>query len=213
MNTINKRLLPFRSFDENDVVNEYSLDTTGEYGMLVKISRGDLDDVQGELADSFGSDFDRVSSPYWGVKNKITPSTSGDTKYDVLGLTLYSTLSEDENGENLKYNRQKGIELHSVISGKAVPVVGKGRFTLGVDAYTVTGGAPNPTGAAVQGSVGDVVVPSNYEVGKFDIVPASVIEATGTPALPTEYGSNQVLGRVMATGNGLGGMVQVQLDI
>jgi len=214
MNTINKRLLPFRSIDENDVVNEYSLDTTGEYGMLVKISRGDLDDIQGEVADSFGAEFDRVTSPYWGVKNKVTQSTSGDTKYDVLGLTLYSTFDVDENGQLLKFYRQKGIEMHSVISGKAVPVVGKGRFTLGIDAYTVTGGAPDPTGTdAVQASIGNLLVPSNYVDGKFDIVPATVIEATGTPGLPTEYGSDQVLGRVLKTGNGFGGMVEVQLNI
>ena len=213
MNTINKKLLPFRSFDENDVINEYSLDTTGEYGQFVKVSRGNLDDVQGQVADSFGADFDRVSSPRWGVKNKITACTSGDTKYDLLGITLYSTLSHDENEEQLKFYRQKGVELHSVISGEAVPVIGKGRFTLGPEAYTVTGAAPNPTGTdSVQASIGNLVVPSNTEDGKVDIVPASWVQpATG--AAFQRYQDDQVLGKVIGTGNAFGGAVYVSLNI
>ena len=38
------RLLPFRQYDDNDVINFYSLDTiTGEAGSVVRVSEADLD--------------------------------------------------------------------------------------------------------------------------------------------------------------------------
>jgi hypothetical protein len=210
MNKVNKKLLPFRSYSENDVVNEYSLDQLGEYGMFVKVSRGDLDDIQGEVADNFGASFDRSRSPQWGAKNKITPTTSGDTKYDVLGVTLWSTLANDENGQLLKFDKQKREELYAVISGDAVPVATKGRFLLGPEAFTVTGSAPNATGVdSVKPSLGDVVVPSNTEAGKVDIVPTSSIVAS--PSTATEYGENQILGKVIATGAMFSGTAEVIL--
>lgn len=210
MNKVNKKLLPFRSYNENDVVNEYSLDQLGEYGMFVKVSRGDLDDIEGQVADSFGASFDRSRSPQWGAKNKITPCTSGDKKYDVLGITLWSTLASDENGELLKFNKQKQEELYAVISGDAVPVATKGRFLLGPESFTVTGAAPNATGVdSVKPAPGYVVVPSNTENGKVDLVPTSSI--VSSPSAATEYGSDQILGKVIATGAMFSGTAEIIL--
>jgi len=210
MNKQNTKLLPYRSYDENDVINEFSLDRHSEYGDFVKISRGDLDDLEGQIADDFGASYDRVTSPFWGVTNKITLTTSGDTKYDVLGVTLMSTLQYDENGEQLKFNKQKRHELFAVLTGQAVPVVGKGRFTLGHDGYLVAGVTPD-AGAGTQGNIGDVIVPSNSVDGKVDCVPTSAIVASPTSA--TEYGEDQILGKVLATGTYGDGSLYVSMNV
>jgi hypothetical protein len=209
MNTVNKRLLPLRTVSEHDVVNEYSLDRTGDAGMFVKVLAGNLNEPYGQVAADFGASFDRVTSPRWGSLKKITPTTSGDTKYEFFGITTYSTLEQDENAQQLKFYKQKGDELHSVISGQSVPVATKGRFQLGPDAYTVTGSAPNPTGTnSVQAAVNWVVVPSNFTAGKVDLVPKTRL-VNQTSGVSTEYGKDQVIGKVIGSGNAFGGVVDV----
>src|SRR5690606_29342937 len=141
---------------------------------------------------------------------KVTPITSGDTKYDVLGVTLMNVLTHDENGMPLDFYAQKRVELFAVQSGQAVPVIGKGRFTLGVDAYTVTGAAPLPA-SGISPNIGDVVVPSNTAEGKVDIVPQSALSAS--PSGANQYGYDQVLGKVLATGTEFGGSVYITLDV
>ena len=215
MNTYNKRLLPYRSVNESDIVNEYALDRTGDYGMFVKVSRGDSNDIQGQVAASYGASFDRVTSPRWGVKNEITPTVSGDDKWDLLGVTLFNTYEVDENGIPLKFYRQKLTELHAVLSGHACPVATRGRFTLGVDACTVTGGALG-TGAG-QGfpSPGWVGCISDFAAGELDFVPTSRVNTTGGSAGNTEgyYTNEQVVAKVLATGQELGGSVYIQLGV
>lgn len=207
MNTQNKRLLPYRNYDPHDVINGlYSLDRYSEFGLFVKVGSANLDDADGIVADSFGAEFDRTLSPHWGVKQKVTPITSGDTKYDVLGITLKSVLETDENGMPLKFYARKRDELNAVVSGKAVPIATRGLFTLGVDAYQVTGATPSAANG-IQANVGDVLVPSNSEEGKVDIVPLTSIVAN--PSGATQYGENQIIGKVISTGSLFDGCVQV----
>jgi hypothetical protein len=135
------RLLPFRQYAEEDVVNLYAsdkvnaqVDTTqgdGDAGLFVKVSAGDfsLDPIQ--YADS--SYLGKTNYPFIGrdqypsVPLRITPAASGDT---VLGITLLQTALADENGEKLLYYPQKKLETQSVLTGEAVPVLGKGIITL-----------------------------------------------------------------------------------
>jgi hypothetical protein len=69
---------------------------------------------------------------YPEVNLKITGSTSGDIP---LGITLYQTAKNDENGEKLLYNPQKQEELQAMLPGQAVPVATKGIFTLAASAF------------------------------------------------------------------------------
>lgn len=208
MNIQSKRLLPYRVYDEADVIVEYALDGTGDLGQFVKVAAADLDDESGIVDDSFGADFDRVSSPRWGSKNSVTLITSGDTKAEVLGITLKNTWETDENGQLLKFNKQKKEELFAVISGEPTQIVGKGRFHLGPEAFQVTGSAPSKTNLP---NVKDLVVPSNTSNGVVDIVPKAKIVAT--PSGVDQYSSDQILGSVIATGSKHGGTVVVKLDI
>tara|TARA_Y100001938_G_scaffold144695_1_gene219802 strand:- start:3134 stop:3820 length:687 start_codon:yes stop_codon:yes gene_type:complete len=135
------RLLPFRQYAEEDVVNLYSMDAAndqvdtaqgdGDAGIFVKVSAGDfsLDPIQ--YADN--SYLGRTDYPFIGrdqypsVPLKISAATSGSA---VLGVTLLQTALKDENGEKLLYYPQKKLETQSVLTGEAVPVLGKGIVTL-----------------------------------------------------------------------------------
>ncbi len=137
------RLLPFRQYDENDVVNLYSLDANSlstslklmdpnddganADGVLVKVTEGNmnLDTVDvgedGRFQGSYNSPVGR--NPYPTNPLKVAPAGSGDA---VLGVTLRQTLSVDENGESLLFNPVKKDELNAVLSGQTVPVLTKG---------------------------------------------------------------------------------------
>jgi hypothetical protein len=142
------RILPFRQYSDHDVVNMYSviasdvLDSTtgtgaGDAGVFVKVSDGNFDNdpVTYQTNDYLGD----TSYPFLGttemypeVNLKITGAKGED---HALGLTLYQTAKNDENGEKLLYNPQKQEELQAMLPGQAVPVATKGIFTLSSAAF------------------------------------------------------------------------------
>ena len=136
------RLLPFRQYDENDVINFYSLDTeTGEAGSVVKVSAANLSDdpvqyVERGDADSYQNTMGKGLSLYPEVPYKVSKmvATGGNDK--ALGILLRDVRAKDENGENLLYYPQKKEELQCVVSGEAVPVATKGLFTINVNGLT-----------------------------------------------------------------------------
>lgn len=149
------RILPFRQYDENDVINLFALENTyvnesttdsgnGDAGVFVKVSAGDfnLDPVAyGDNSYLGKTDYPFVKAQYPSVQLECAPAISGDS---CLGLTLRQTAKQDENGEKLLYNPVKAEELFCVLPGQAVPVATKGVFTLTANGYsgalTVGGG-------------------------------------------------------------------------
>lgn len=142
------RILPFRQYSDHDVVNMYSvidsdvLDSTtgsgaGDAGVFVKVSDGNFDNdpVTYQTNNYLGNTdypFLGTTEMYPEVNLKITGSTSGEIP---LGMTLYQTAKNDENGEKLLYNPTKQTELQAMLPGQAVPVATKGIFTLSADAF------------------------------------------------------------------------------
>jgi len=142
------RILPFRQYSDHDVVNMYAVvsadvltsttDTgAGDAGVFVKVSDGNFDNdpVTYQTNSYLGkTDYPFVGTTdmYPEVNLKITGSTSGDIP---LGITLYQTAKNDENGEKLLYNPQKQEELQAMLPGQAVPVATKGIFTLAASAF------------------------------------------------------------------------------
>jgi len=142
------RILPFRQYSDHDVVNMYAVigsdvltsttDTgAGDAGVFVKVSDGNFDNdpVTYQTNSYLGkTDYPFVGTTdmYPEVNLKITGSTSGEIP---LGLTLYQTAKNDENGEKLLYNPQKQEELQAMLPGQAVPVATKGIFTLAASAF------------------------------------------------------------------------------
>ena len=186
-NTIS-RLLPFRQYSENEVINLYSLDTiSGEAGSLVRISSADLnlDPVQYVTrtdAASYANSLGHASSLYPQVPYKVTKVTgTGDFISGCIGITLRDVRSVDENGENLLFNPRKKEELQCVVSGEAVPISAKGIFTFSQNAFV--------NGSTVRPAVGDWIVPATNGL------------LTGVSSLANKLAyTNFKVGTVLATG-------------
>lgn len=176
------RLLPFRQYDDHDVVNMYALADAavndnvtgvgnGDAGVFVKVSAGNFDlDPVSYATDSYlgKTDYPFIgANSYPKVNLKIAPAASGDVA-NCLGLTLRQTAKYDENGEKLLYYRQKAEELMCVLPGQAVPVATRGIFTLGPSAIdgTLTVGS----GFKLSANEGKVTGCAHDDAGKLGII-------------------------------------------
>lgn len=182
------RLLPFRQYDEQDVVNVFALqnadvlesttgDGKGSNGVFVKVTDGNFD--QDVITYGSNSYLGKTDYPFVGGDMyptnplEVAAAASGEIP---LGLTLNQTAKTDENGEKLLYNATKKEELQAVLPGQSVPVATKGIFTLSANAIE--------GGAASVFTIGD-----GFEVaGDGTVGPATV-------------GSADSLGMVLGTGS------------
>jgi len=197
------RLLPFRQYDENDVVNLFALnadslskdlklmkpsaDDINADGVLVSVENGNMtenDVISLGEDDRFMNSYDSPvgRNPYPTNPLKIAPAASGS---QPLGVTLNQTLAVDENGESLLFNPVKKDEFQAVLSGQTVPVLGKGIITVHESAV-----ATQTIGNKGLPEVGDQLICGGR--GKFAAVPPSV--APGIKA-------HQAIGQVLATGH------------
>ena len=171
------RLLPFRDYDEHDVVNLFKsagnlsdfIDLSdsskrstaqGDAGVFVTVSAGDLAgdwdpvDVTSNPASLLGkTDYPHVGrNTYPQAALSVSP-TAGTATESCIGITLRQTVARDENGENLLYNPVKKDELFGVLPGEAVPVLSKGLVTLSADALTGAGTVGQVLQTAADGQV------------------------------------------------------------
>lgn len=153
------KLLPFRQYDEKDVVNLFSLVLSGAgtnytnayagnifdngsnlSGTAVEISAGNtnLGGDEPMMTDSegyLGAVKDGLGQTlaqgvqYPKAANTVAP-TAATGDADFFGVTLRSTLAYDENMEKLLYYQRKLEELQAVLPLQAVPVATRGVFTL-----------------------------------------------------------------------------------
>lgn len=180
-----KRLMPLRDYDEHDVINMFALNTAntaisdsgnGDAGVIVKVLSGDMgyDPVELVTSSYLGkSDYPNVGRVNMGVVPlRVSAAGTGDAP---MGITLYETAMEDENGQKLIYYKTKAFENQVVLTGQAVPVLTRGTVMLTEDAFV--GSVPAPSTKLVVGSGS----------GKFDALGAG---GAGTT----------VYGKVLATG-------------
>lgn len=171
------RLLPFRDYDEHDVVNLFKsagnlsdfIDLSdaakrstpqGDAGVFVTVSAGELTgdwdpvDVTTNPASLLGkTDYPHVGrNTYPQAALSVSP-TAGTATESCIGITLRQTVARDENGENLLYNPVKKDELFGVLPGEAVPVLSKGLISLSADALTVDGDVGQVLQTAADGQV------------------------------------------------------------
>ena len=162
------RILPFRQYSDNDVVNMYALEgdavldsTTGtgggDAGVFVKVSNGDFNKEPVEYqTNSYLGDssypFLGTTKMYPEVNLKITGASSGESP---IGMTLNQTAKNDENGEKLLYNPTKQTELQAVLPGQAVPIATAGIFTLAAAAFDGTASL-YPVGSGIKASDNNV---------------------------------------------------------
>ena len=138
----NERLMPFRDYDEHDVINLFAFGdtavtlnttTTVQAGSVVKIKTGWSNTDETQLLTDVGSSYNNVVSQRYGVNAEVEYANGGSET--PLGILLYDVREFDENEEPLKYNPQKAAELQAAISGQAVPVATKGTFLFATGAF------------------------------------------------------------------------------
>ena len=182
------RLLPFRQYSDNDVINLFANQTVdsapstngnGSAGVLVKILSGNLNKDTIDLIDS--SYLGKSDYPFLGANKYPTVPlrvTSATKDAPVLGVTLRQTLETDENGEKLIYNPVKRDELQAVLSGQAVPVATKGLFTFSEDAYEKN---------------------ANFAPGNLAVISANAGKLSGVAWASTS--GETIVGTILGTGN------------
>ena len=174
------RLLPFRDYDEHDVVNLFKsagnlsdfIDLSdaakrstpqGDAGVFVTVAgpeggnlQGDWDpvDVTSNPASLLGkTDYPHIGRNTYPQAALSVAPTAGNATESCIGITLRQTVARDENGENLLYNPVKKDELFGVLPGEAVPVLSKGLITLSAEALTVDGEVGQVLQTAANGQV------------------------------------------------------------
>lgn len=197
MPTLQNKLLPFRDYDEHEVLNLFSLNGTGLAGTFVAFETHDPSNADGWTTQAVGASYDGVTSLRYEVKAKVKVATSGLSKYEVAGITLFDTREVDNNGLLLKFNPQRKAELQCVLSGEAVPVLKRGLITLSKDAYE---GTPTVGNVGVIGNAGKVL----------SITPGSLTTATGA----TGWKADHVIGRfISSSGSQHGGFALFEINV
>ena len=191
------RILPFRQYSDNDVVNLYKLDTnsaldattdvgSGDAGVFVTITNGNFnaDPITYQTNTYLGD----TSYPFLGttemypeVNLTVNAATSGQLP---LGITLMQTAKNDENGEKLLYNPVKQVESQACLPGQAVPIATHGVFTISDSGFD---------GNAIDYSVGGTVMISHTNPGKLT-------GATATHGFFAHWSSGH-FGKVLGTGS------------
>lgn len=143
------RTLPFRQYNETDVINMFAMGTgfinesvtdsgNGDAGVFVTVESGNLNLDTIVYDSAYDSYLGKTNYPHVGVNQyprvslSLKPATSGDA---LVGITLRQTAKTDENGEKLLYYPQKAEELMCMLPGQAVPVASRGVFTLAASAF------------------------------------------------------------------------------
>ncbi len=192
-------LLPFRQINESFVINGlFKLDGTGLNGMLVTIQTGAQDPSASvgayRTTAPNGVAFTNVGNYGYGLSRAVRAATASDTVDNVIGVTLHTTATLDENG-NLLVNQpyEHTIERGFVQTGFAVPIVTKGILTVKLANIN---GTPYPGYAATIGNAGQFGVVN--PVGNIPFL------ATG----------RTVVGKWLSySGSAFGGYAQLKLDL
>jgi len=184
-----QRLLPFRQYAEQDVINLFSRSAintnitdsgNGDSGLFVKVTAGDLSKDPIEYASQ--SYLTSASYPhvfgdmYPSVPHKIAAATAGSP---VLGVTLKQVAAYDENGQKMIFTSQAHYEGRDALpSGVAEPVLKRGIIEL-------ASGAIDGTLTINQ----KIAISAN--AGKITGVGDTIVTASGVT----------VVGHVLATGS------------
>ena len=202
------RLLPFRDYDEHDVVNIYRMHgnvgefidlsdgskqslAKGDAGVFVKVRNGHLGggkldgwdpvNIEGGAGMLGKIDYPHVGRNVYPQASLTVEPVDGSGEA-CLGVTLRQTVEKDELGQNLLYNPIKKDELFGVLPGEAVPVLSKGLVTI-------TDGAVNG-----QPSVGDQLITSTD--GKV----SGVAYGSASDSIGLVIGSGQRADAILGTG-------------
>jgi hypothetical protein len=173
-------LLPFRDYDEHDVINLYSCTVVASKGTLVKpvTSPRDNDGTDSSTAGPLklsstgvGKRYQYALSDLFNVVGQVSPVVNWNDIPAPIGILLYSVQELDENGEKLIYDPQKAAEKNIVLPNtQAAPILTKGIILINdIDTGNKTGGGGNPSigATAYVGNGGKIGTDGAIVVGKF----------------------------------------------
>ncbi len=196
----NSNLLPFRQNDVAEEINMFSLDGTGQAGQLVTMQTGAQDPATS--AGSYTTSapltaFTNVGNYAYSVTRKVRASAGGDNRFNVLGFTLYTTATVDENGIPLRaqpYNQT--LERGFVQTGFAVPVLARGIITL---KFAQINGTPQ---------AGSIAIVSATQAGAVDVLPN-----TFANQIFASTGGTYVGKFISSSGSAFGGYAQLKVEL
>lgn len=119
-------LLPFRDYDEHDVINLFAYNGEVTKGHIVSINSGWKNTDEMALLGDVGNDFGNTVSERYGVKASLKLASGTSSK--AIGILLHDVKETDENGEKLVFNPRKAAEMGVTLSGQAAPVATRGVF-------------------------------------------------------------------------------------
>jgi hypothetical protein len=173
-------LLPFRDYNEHDVINLYSCTTVANKGTLVKPVRSPKDNdgtdssTAGPLkltSNGVGKRFQYALSDLFDIVGQVSPIVNYNDTPAPIGILLYSVQEVDENGEKLIYSPQKAAEKNVVLPNtQAAPILTKGLVLINdidVTNRGSGGGDPDIGDAAYVGDGGRIGTDGLVIVGKF----------------------------------------------
>lgn len=177
-------LLPLRDYDQHEVLPFYALNQTGLGGMAVTLLTGNQDPLtsEGYGSQGIGANYTNIWAPAYGVFRQVRPSTVGDTKWQVAGITLKTTAVYDENGMPLRQMPYAHTEARGFVqTGQAVPILKRGMVTLALS--TLNGTTPFAGYPLIaSGNGGFACVTPSYATGTSisNLVIGRVLSSTGT---------------------------------
>jgi len=167
---------------------------SGDNGVWVHVTQGGMNNgpttYDATYAQYLG--VDPNSLPYVGrnqyprVTTEISPSASGD---HTIGVTLYQTAENDENGQKLLYYPQKKLETQSVLPGESSPVLSRGIISVACGGPFATGAVNSAGSLDITEHLGDGL--GNNAIPNSNIVGMNV-------ALRPDQGANFGLGQLIA---------------
>jgi hypothetical protein len=173
-------ILPFRDYDEHDVLNLYSCTIVANKGTLVKPVRSPKDNsgtdksTAGPLkltSDGVGKRFQYALSDLFNVVGQVSPVVNYNDSPAPIGILLYSVQEVDENGEKLIYNPQKAAEKNIILPNvQAAPILTKGIILINdIDISNRGGGGGNPDigDFAYAGDAGKIGTDGITAIGRF----------------------------------------------
>lgn len=123
-------LLPFRDYDEHDVINLFAIAGTADKGLVVMGSTSATDGWRNtdelSMLGAVGGSFSNTLSQRYGTA-AVVVAASG-TATSPLGILLHDVKETDENGEKLVFNPRKAAEMGVSLSGQATPIASRGIF-------------------------------------------------------------------------------------
>lgn len=177
-------LFPGRDFDQHEVLPFYRMSQTGLGGQFVTFLTGGQDPVNSEQYTSQNvlGGTTNVYSKLFASNRQVRPATFGDSKWEVAGVTLFTTAYYDENGMPLLGMSDDHAKARGFVkTGQNVPILKRGQLTVALSQFNGTKPvAGYPLIASGTNGGFACVAPSYITTGLMNSVVGRCISDTGT---------------------------------